>query len=188
MPYLFFDTETTGLPKKFNYPISDLDNWPRMIQLAWILSDDFGEIISQEEYIIKPKDFLIPLESSAIHGIDDLKAKLEGKDLKDVLDVFNYTLTFSQPNLVAHNVMFDKNIIAAEFLRLRIDSIFLNLNSICTMKSSVDFCSLPNKKFPKLSDLYFKLFNQYFDNAHNALADVKACYECFFELKKRKII
>lgn len=188
MPYLFFDTETTGLPKKFNAPISDLDNWPRLVQIAWLLSDDFGEVISQEEYIIKPKDFIIPLESSAVHGIDNLKAEREGKDLKDVLDVFNYSLSINNLSLVAHNIMFDRNIVASEFLRMEMSSNFLDLNTICTMKSSVDFCDLPNKKFPKLSDLHFKLFNKGFDNAHNALADVIACYNCFFEMKKRGII
>ena len=29
--YLIFDTETTGLPKKWNAPISDTDNWPTSI-------------------------------------------------------------------------------------------------------------------------------------------------------------
>ena len=31
---LVFDTETTGLPKIDNAPLSDFDNWPRMVQLA----------------------------------------------------------------------------------------------------------------------------------------------------------
>lgn len=188
MPYLFFDTETTGLPKKFNAPISDLDNWPRMVQIAWLLSDDSGEIISQEEYIVRPDGFIIPSESSAIHGIDNIKAQTEGKNLKDILEVFNHALDFTSPRLVAHNIMFDKNIVAAEFLRANILSNFLDLNFICTMKGSVDFCALPNKKFPKLSDLYFKLFGEYFENAHNALDDVIACYKSFFELKKRGIL
>ena len=188
MSYLFFDTETTGLPKKFNAPISDLDNWPRMVQIAWLLSDDLGNVMSQEEYIIQPNGFIIPPESSAIHGIDNIKAQANGKSLRDVLDVFNYTLNTENTSLVAHNIMFDKNIVAAEFLRMNMASIFLNLDSICTMKSSVGFCALPNKKFPKLSDLYFKLFDEYFDNAHNALADVIACYKSFFELKKRGVL
>jgi len=34
--YLFFDTETTGLPKKWKAPITDLDNWPRLVQLAYL--------------------------------------------------------------------------------------------------------------------------------------------------------
>ena len=26
--YLIFDTETTGLPKRWDAPLNDLDNWP----------------------------------------------------------------------------------------------------------------------------------------------------------------
>ncbi len=32
--YLIFDTETTGLPKNYNAPLTDADNWPRLVQLA----------------------------------------------------------------------------------------------------------------------------------------------------------
>lgn len=34
---LFFDTETIGLPKIWNAPISDIDNWPRLIELAYLV-------------------------------------------------------------------------------------------------------------------------------------------------------
>ena len=44
--YLIFDTETTDLPKKWNAPITDTDNWPRCVQLAWQLHDNNGKIIS----------------------------------------------------------------------------------------------------------------------------------------------
>ena len=32
--YLFFDTETTGLPRNYKAPSSDTRNWPRLVQLA----------------------------------------------------------------------------------------------------------------------------------------------------------
>ena len=38
--YLFFDTETTGLPRNWKAPVTHLNNWPRMIQIAWIACDD----------------------------------------------------------------------------------------------------------------------------------------------------
>ena len=38
----FFDTETTGLPRDWNAPLRDLDNWPRLVQLAWLLCDEAG--------------------------------------------------------------------------------------------------------------------------------------------------
>ena len=40
--YLFFDTETTGLPKRWNAPVTEVDNWPRLVQLAWISCDEQG--------------------------------------------------------------------------------------------------------------------------------------------------
>ena len=44
--FLIFDTETTGLPKKWNAPLSDSENWPRCIQLAWQLHDSEGKLIN----------------------------------------------------------------------------------------------------------------------------------------------
>ena len=65
--YLIFDTETTGLPKKWNAPITDSDNWPRCVQLAWQLHDSKGALISDHSYLIKPENFNIPFESEQIH-------------------------------------------------------------------------------------------------------------------------
>ncbi len=35
--YVFFDTETTGLPLNWKAPVTELENWPRLIQLAYIV-------------------------------------------------------------------------------------------------------------------------------------------------------
>ena len=59
--YLIFDTETTGLPQNFNAPLSDSDNWPRMVQIAWQLHDEEGKLIENQDYIIKPEGYDIPL-------------------------------------------------------------------------------------------------------------------------------
>jgi DNA polymerase III subunit epsilon len=29
--YLFFDTETTGIPRNYKAPVADLQNWPRLV-------------------------------------------------------------------------------------------------------------------------------------------------------------
>ncbi|MFA4942418.1 MAG: 3'-5' exonuclease [Patescibacteria group bacterium] len=186
--YLFFDTETTGLPKNYNASYEDLDNWPRIVQLAWVLTDDKQEVLEKKTFIIKPDGFSIPAASSAVHGIDDVKANELGVSIIDVLNDFNQSLQKSLPTLVAHNILFDINVLGAEFLRANISTNFMDLSQICTMKSSIEFCGLANRKFPKLAELYRQLFNSDFSNAHDALADVLACYQCFFELKKRQII
>ena len=50
--FLIFDTETTGLPKKWNSPLTDFDNWPRAVQIAWQIHAEDGKCISNESYVI----------------------------------------------------------------------------------------------------------------------------------------
>jgi DNA polymerase-3 subunit epsilon len=191
MHFLFFDTETTGLPKNWKAPVEDLKNWPRMIQLAWLLYDEEGNEVIRSNDIIKPENFRIPKAASAIHGISTEKAMEEGIPLEEALRKFIYAFD-STDYLVAHNIEFDDKIVGAELLRKRIESDFFKQKRICTMKSSIRFCALPGKyskyKNPSLTQLYTKLFGQGFDDAHDALADVVACAEAFFELQKKGVI
>ncbi len=190
--YLFFDTETTGLPKNWQAPVSDLNNWPRIVQLAWILSEDNGNQIASQNYIIKPEGFLIPEESSRVHGISTEKALKEGVNLEKALSDFSYDLSKSNL-LIAHNINFDQKIIGAEFLRKNVETNLNDISKFCTMQSTTNYCRIEKQngygyKWPRLEELHLKLFNKNFDNAHDALADVRACARCFFELKNRNIV
>jgi DNA polymerase III subunit epsilon len=115
--YLFFDTETNGLPKNWKAPVTDLLNWPRLVQIAWVLFDNDGNEVKRNDYIIKPIGFTIPYEASKVHGITTERAESEGVDLKLSLDEFNEQLERAT-HLVAHNMSFDEKIIGAEFLRI----------------------------------------------------------------------
>ena len=59
--YLVFDTETTGLPLNFKAPLTDFNNWPRMVQIAWQIHDIRGELIEVKNYIINLTDLQIPI-------------------------------------------------------------------------------------------------------------------------------
>ena len=50
MKILFFDTETTGVPRNYNAPSTDTDNWPRMVQLGYIIYDLNRNVIKKEDY------------------------------------------------------------------------------------------------------------------------------------------
>jgi DNA polymerase III epsilon subunit-like protein len=188
--YLFFDTETTGLPRSWKAPVDDLSNWPRLVQLAWLLYDRSGKMLFRANHIIKPEGFTIPTVAASIHGITQEKACREGAPLTAVLgEFFNY---LNQSNmLVAHNMSFDENIVGAEFLRHNMPNVIPQKNRICTMLRSTSFCKLEGPygyKWPKLSELHSLLFNTDFAEAHNASVDIQATAKCFWELRKRGIV
>lgn len=188
--YLFFDTETTGLPRSWKAPVTDLKNWPRMIQIAWILCDEKGNRIESKDFIIKPEGFIIPIEASRVHGISTEKALDEGEDLKKVLAIFNELVNQSN-YIVAHNISFDEKIMGAELLRKEIKSDFEQKRKLCTMKASTDYCMLPGPygyKWPKLSELHIKLFGEDFDEAHDASVDINATEKCFWEMRRKGLI
>ena len=184
--YLFFDTETTGLPKNWKAPVTDVNNWPRLVQLAYLLYDKEGNLISGGDHIIRPEGFIIPVEASRIHGISTEKANEEGEVLLEVLHAFQELINQSEC-LVAHNMSFDEKIMGAEFLRNKMQNSIPAKKKICTMHGTTDFCKISGPygyKWPKLSELHYKLFKKGFDEAHNAAVDINATAKCFWELKR----
>lgn len=191
--FLIFDTETTGRPQNYNAPLTDLDNWPRLVQLAWQLHDSTGKLLAAHSYIIKPEGFDIPFMAEKIHGISTKRALTEGHDLRETLALFIEHLKQAH-YLVGHNVQFDINILGAEFIRCNLNtSTLLSGRQKDTGELSTSFCELPGGpggrfKMPKLSELHEKLFGTGFDDAHDAAYDVEATAKSYFELLKRKII
>ncbi len=191
----FFDTETTGTPRNYNAPVSNSRNWPRLVQLAWAAYDDAGAQQYAHEAIINPKGFTIPADAVRIHGITTERARREGEPLHKVLTEFLDASKDTQLTFVGHNIAFDMNIVAAELFRLdypmeAIDTAVISRPSVCTMRASTEFCRLPGPygyKWPKLPELYWKLFSESYD-AHHALADVTATARCFFALRTRGVI
>ena len=119
--FLVFDTETTGLPKRWDAPISDHENWPRCVQIAWQLHDDFGNCVEHKDFIVSPEGFDIPFESEQIHGISTALSTKEGSAINAILADFNAALAKSK-YIIGHNIKFDVNIIGAELDRLGLDT------------------------------------------------------------------
>ncbi|MBS1637418.1 MAG: DNA polymerase III subunit alpha [Bacteroidetes bacterium] len=190
--FLIFDTETTGLPRNYNAPLTDSDNWPRMVQIAWQLHDATGKLIQHDSIIIRPEGYTIPFAAVQVHGITNERAVEEGQDLKEILSRFAEVVQQTQ-YLCGHNIEFDINIIGAEFLRCGLPNVFDGKGVIDTKNDqTTEFCAIPGGrggkfKWPTLTELYQKLFNDSFAEAHNAAFDVTATAKAFFEIIKRGI-
>ncbi|WP_373055851.1 DNA polymerase III subunit alpha [Zunongwangia sp. H14] len=190
--YLIFDTETTGLPKRWDAPLTDSDNWPRCIQIAWQLHDEMGRLIESQDYLVKPEGFNIPYDAEKIHGISTELAEENGITLNEVLEKFQTALHKSK-FVVGQNVGFDVNIMGAEFFRLQMENSLQNLPILDTCTEvTAEMCKIPGGrggkfKLPTLTELHEYLFGEPFAEAHNATADVEATTRCFLELVRKRM-
>ena len=186
--YLIFDTETTGLPRNYSAPISDTDNWPRMVQLAWQLHGPMGELIEAKNFIVRPEGYDIPFNSEKIHGISTERALREGADLAFVLAEFAKSVAQAR-FAVGQNISFDIPVVGCEYFRKGMENPIPALGVLDTMSEvTANLCKIPGGrgyKFPKLIELHTHLFGEGFSAAHNASADVEATARCFLELIRR---
>ena len=171
--------------------MSDLDNWPRLVQLAWQLHDEKGRLLSNKNFIIRPEGFTIPYNAEKVHGISTKRALEEGHPLQEILQVFREDVAQTK-YLVGHNIGFDIHVVGSEFLRAALVMPFEGKAELDTKDISTNFCALPGGKggkfkWPTLTELHQKLFGVGFGDAHDAAYDVDATARCFFGLINQKI-
>lgn len=201
MKILFFDTETTGLPVNFYEPYTNIENWPRLVQLSWITEDTDTKEKKENDFIIRPEGFTIPEAAAKIHNITTEIAERDGVNLMAALSDFVQDMLLADLQ-VAHNIEFDKNVICSEIYRtaiklmgekelllefgFRIQNYFMNKRSICTMKLGTNYTKIKTAggdyKWPKLIELYRHFFGRDFEGQHDALDDIRATRECFWEM------
>ena len=177
--YMFIDTETSGLPKN-NIP-------PRLVELAWIITDRNGNVLSGSNRLIKPKGFIIEDGAIKVHGISDKIAQKYGSYLIDVLEDFLANLKHIV-FIVGHNIEFDSSVLLGEMSRSGIQNMISKIPTFDTMKMGISYAGgydqYGRKQYPKLTDLYQSLFNTRFESAHMAICDCYATKYCFFKMKQ----
>ena len=188
--YLFFDTETTGLPSG---PVSNYFSWPRILQIAWLLVNENEDVKSKNNFFIRPEGYNIPKRVEKIHGITMKKVIEEGVEIDYALHMFLSDINYAKL-LVAHNIAYDYGVVRGELLRKKIPDFLKSYSKFCTMTSKpvLDYCmsfrNNSSRQCPSLSELYCLLFGEKLKNAHDAFIDAKACANCFFELKRIGLI
>ena len=191
---LFFDTETTGIPERSAKWDVDFDEYPHIVQIAWI----YGATV--ESHIIRPDGWTIPDDVVEVHGITTEYAIEHGESFAFVIERF---LSFAQKAglICGHNIHFDTSIVKANILR-ELGWEYFNANDveqalfkgkrIDTMRSTMKWVDARRAngvlKFPNLSELYARCFPGQTFPAHDALADTQAVARCLPILLENGII
>ena len=199
MRILFFDTETQGLPLTRSTDIQNVANWPRIVSVSWQVYDfltDPAELKENETFLVKPQENAKwSLEAERIHGITRERACLEGKPIREILELFQKHSDVDI--IVSHNIAFDKPILLAEFVRENMPITWWPKIEYCTMENSKQLCKLPPKtknpkpsdpyKYPQLKELQTFLFGEAKSDIafHTANGDVQCLVQCFLELWKK---
>jgi len=171
---LFFDTETTGFKHG--------DFIPEIVQIGAVVQDTVTKRILAELNVIVGANNPIPPEVSAIHGITDELNVAFGIDSKGAENMFGLMVQMSEL-LVAHNISFDVGIIKDMWPVAY--GLMENKEQFCTMRKAESIVGLTGThagktKYPKLVEAYRHFYGKDFDNAHDAMADVRACRDVYF--------
>ena len=177
--YVAWDTETCGIPKTRVRPtrenLSKFDE-ARIVSLSAVKFSSRGREIDTFNRIIKPIGYQVG--ATHIHGITHEYAEEHGVPFKTAFREFIEFIGDRCNILCAHNSLFDEGIIGHELLRIGLDpnKDFLDKYIFnCTHE-------MYKKRFLspiKLTNLYKDIFGKEFDNAHNSLADARACGQVY---------
>ena len=175
MCYIAWDTETTGLPMSRQPATPDnihLFDQCRIVSLAFVMYSTKGRELSSYHAVVYPDTFQVT--ATEIHGITHDHALMHGKLFEEVYNDFIKAMRGCI--LVAHNSNFDENALFSECYRrgLSVEP-FRNMKFVCTL----DLVKLRYLKPKKLVEVYKDLTGKELENAHNALADARACGEVY---------
>ena len=185
--YLIFDSTPISKPGNYQALFSDVQAWPRMIHLSWILLDKDLKPAEDYDCIIKPEGFRITPAILKYAQLEEGEVERRGVELSLVLDQFAATADKAE-YIFAHNLNANENIVAAEFVRMKKSINFFKKKRHCLMEEGTYYCKIPNKgggyKWPTLNELHAFCFQKGYSPGNNARADVIAAARCFIKMKK----
>lgn len=182
---LFIDTETTGIPKRWDLPYSETENWPSAVQVSWIIYDENGIEIKRENCYIDDDNLKISAKSFKIHGITKEFLNKNGQDRKLILEKLSADIQIYQPLIIGHFTEFDIHTLSCDFYRAGLENPFQQSHFYCTMLKSKDYNFNPKVIYLRLNQLFEFLFNEKMERSHDAMIDAEMTAKCFFEILSR---
>lgn len=182
---LLIDTETTGIPAKYQYDNPHHPQTPRLVELGALLFTEKGKRYGKLEVIVKPDGFEIPKAASDVHGITTERALAEGVPLSEAMARFEKMIDLCD-TVVAHNLSYDYLVYRGECLKLGLEDKLKSKKHVCTKELTTDICKIPSNygkyKWPNLQEAHTKIIGYEFSGAHGAMADIEACARVYFKI------
>ncbi|WP_167855590.1 3'-5' exonuclease [Hymenobacter fodinae] len=185
---LFVDTETTGLPQRWNKPYSAERNWPHIAQLAWGVYTPEGELVKSENHYLRVPAGRMQASAVAIHGLTPEFLQAQGQDLRDVLERLRQDLLTYQPLVVGHYLQLDFHVIGAGFYRAGLENPLAALPTLCTMQLTHISPPQQGRRYLRLGELHEQLFHMPMVLQHDAWADAQATAHCYFEMQRQHLL
>ena len=164
-PYLVcFDTETTGLDVQ--------RDWVIQLSLVKVDAQTFEEVDTRDWYIRPSGAYTIAPEAQAVHHITREKLETAGVLLRDVYA--DFVAFVSGCDMLSYNGnAFDVRILYYNFMRegLSFDFEALRFYDAYLIEAT--------RTSRRLGDVYRRYYGKDFEDAHNALADVRATIAVF---------
>jgi DNA polymerase III subunit epsilon len=172
--HLIFDTETTDLSTGTLVPD---ERQPRLTEFAGAMWDDASGDVQEHVWLFNPGVPITPKAAEISHITNEM--------VKDAPPFHKHApairaLLVLADVVVAHNLVFDKNMLACEFRRNNTADVKWP-RGICTVEATEHLMG----RRMKLSELYRLLFAEDLHGAHRAIVDVRALLRCYRELIKR---
>ena len=172
-----FDTETTGLLKP---SANHVDEQPEIVELYCCMVNEEFELLGEFESFFKPR---IPLteELTKIHGISNEMLE-DAPTFEEKFDDLAKFFTGADV-LVAHNLPFDRSMLANELVRCdKLLHFPWPRMHICTVEMSMPI----EQRRINLSKLHTYATGKPHEGAHRAKSDVHALVRCYHWLTERE--
>lgn len=193
--FLFFDTETTGLPKRGKHP-NRFDHIG-LTQIAVEIVDEFRNPLHTVALAVNA-GMEVPAEAAAITGHDTAYVLSHGVSEKFAIHLFHRLLKLDYPWNIAHNAEYDVGVLNAVAKRHGLELPWGQV--YCTKEGMEPVAQLPPTeamikwgrgdqfKSPTLAESIRYAFGEELSGAHDALVDTTACRRLFYYLMDRGLL
>jgi DNA polymerase III epsilon subunit-like protein len=212
---LVFDVETTGLIPKNGPKYIESSPYITQLCFIIYCTETNQVVRKLNEYVYIDDSIEIPRMITELTGIDKEICKSKGKPIEYILtELYNeyllcdvvvaHNINFDKEMVMIEVIrnyakMVDNGCLNPSILFNNVYNHVYSKEMYCTMRNGLDFCNIwtegktddvgrvtrKYKKNPKLSELYYKIFNRIPSGLHDALVDTEVCLQCYIHLMEK---